>query len=209
MKRGLFVVATMAIVASWAGGPSHADQLTYGSNQNSKSGFPQVNANGNANSLLAFYSKDSKGDFSVSDLVIRSLAAIVGVVSKGDVAITSAGVLYGASNKGFFSLNLKGLDSLKDISKALTVLNKSTPPLKVVLDATGTGLYGQDRKTGQWYSLGFNGSYSKVHHGPPSKPGTGGITAAPEPSTFLVFGLGGLGIAAHALYRRRRGKTEA
>ncbi len=202
MKRGLFLTATLAIAVVLAGGPTHADQITYGTNGGGASTLSNTNT-------ISSSTNGFGAGFTDYKVVLQGLAAIIGVVAGTDYAITSQSVLYGSSSKGFFSLNLKALNT----NNAFTMLNKSMPVLKLSLDSTETSLIGKDHRNGKWYSVGFNGSYYQI-----PKPGNGAgggggggvvINSVPEPSMFAMFGLGGLGLATHVLIRRKRGNVAA
>jgi len=189
MKRGLYLSATAVIVAGLLGGPSRADPVSIGTLGGQPPGwsFP-----GGSNGL---------------DLLIKSLAPIVGDVTRENVAITSQGALYGTSRRGFFALDLKTSDLTRGLGNALKFLNRSTPPLQLVLDKEEKGLFGRDGRSGAWYKVKFNGSYAPTPGPPPDHPGNGtggGVAAVPEPATFVLFGLGGLGLVAGARFRRGR-----
>lgn len=129
----------------------------------------------------------------------------------GDVVITAAGMLYGASDQGFFRVNVAGASP-----SGFTILNSHTEELQLSLSPDDSAIYAQDHETGRWYTINpTSGAITPIAKlGNPSATFTTAhlrdladhvhFQPVPEPASLALLSLGGIGIAAKLRRSRRR-----
>ena len=134
--------------------------------------------------------------------------------SFGDITIDKNGVLYGSSNYGLFSVNISGATPTQ-----FQLLSSNFGVRQLVLDPTGTFLYGHDHATGNWYRSTFTGIETPVYSSsnvqfsstplrdvgaaivtPSNPPPT--ETTLPEPAAWQLS-LAGAACLAFARFRRK------
>ena len=135
--------------------------------------------------------------------------------SFGDIAISGSGILYGSSNRGFFSLDIGGGTPSGFTNYGLSGISPfGESVLQIGLNETQTGLYAHSFNTGRWYDLTFNGVLTPILDG--ASPFTTtklrdissapSIAAVPEPSTLVLAALG-LPMALVIARRNRRRRS--
>lgn len=135
----------------------------------------------------------------------------------GDIAITPAGMLYGATTSGqFYSLSLTGLANSDPTAPTAVpnanytlIKNTGNPSLQLAFNSDYTQLYGVENTNGNWYTFDqtspgiFNGNITQISgYSTPGIRDLGGSSASADvPSPLPLFGLGA---AFHASRRLRR-----
>ncbi|MEO8125621.1 MAG: hypothetical protein ABI822_00940 [Bryobacteraceae bacterium] len=131
--------------------------------------------------------------------------------SFGDITISQAGILYGSSNHGLFSLNIAGA-----APSQFQVINPGFGVRQISLDPSGTFLYDHDYATGKWYRSDLNGIETPVYSAPGVQFATTGlrdigdvlstppiIQAVPEPSAWQLLLAGAACVVLPRLRRTR------
>lgn len=123
--------------------------------------------------------------------------------SFGDIVIDNNGILYGSSNRGFFSVDISGASPT-----SFNLINTSTEQLQLAFRGDGV-LLGQKHggsNAGQWYTINLtSGIASEIEGFKTTQFRDLTSAAVPEPTSIAMLGLGGMSILG--LARRRLKKA--
>lgn len=118
----------------------------------------------------------------------------------GDIVISTQGMLYGSSSRGFFSLDVSG-----PTPGVFTLLNSRTPQLQLAMLGDGS-IIGQQHdgtNAGKWYNVSLTGSTTLIPNFQTAPLRDLASSAVPEPGSIAMMGLGGLAVLALARRKSR------
>lgn len=123
----------------------------------------------------------------------------------GDIAITSMGLLYGATTAGlFYSVDVSG-----GSPTGYTVIGNLGQTLQITMNGDGSGLLAHSFNSGLWWDLSFSGTLTAIEVSPGVQFQTtplrdiASVAVVPEPASMAMATVGGLLLAAAGLRRRR------